>query len=114
MRIAEHYAIHPSGAEITNLDTKDTPIDVASFKEANFYLDITATSGTGQTLDIDIVTYDETGDDWYIIASFAQQTTTGNAVEYCSSNLGKKIAADIAIDGTNPSFTFSLTCDLKD
>ena len=92
-------------------NTHASPIDVSGFQEGVFFLEITA-SVAPTSLDVDIVTYDPYTDDWYVIASFAQQSGNGKAAPITlASYLGQKIAISWEMVGT--SFTFSVSGIVK-
>jgi len=83
------------------------------FQEGNFFLDVTAASGTTPTLDVVIETYDPKTNKWYTIITFTQATAVTNEMKEKTANLGKRIAIKYTIGGTSPSFTFKVSAMLK-
>lgn len=102
-----------SGVKGATGDTKATPVEVMHFKEATFFIDCSARSGTSPTLDVTVLTYDKSGDDWHVIATFTQLTAAGKEMKAVAANLGDKLAIIYAIGGTTPSFTFTVSAVLK-
>ena len=103
-----------SGTKIASGDTKLTPMKVGHRKGGLFFIKVSDVSGTSDpTLDVDIISYDEITDDWYVIGSFTQVTATGKEAIYIP-DVGKKIATQYAIADTNPSFTWKVSMILKD
>ena len=102
-----------SAARTTSSDNTSTPSNVKDYKEANFFLEVTAASGTNPTLDITVKTKDPISGEYHVIATFTQKTTTGREMKTLSANLGAVIAAFWVIGGTTPSFTFSIGMILK-
>lgn len=112
--------LHASSTETSSSNSSD--YDTEGIKDAIIFLDITAASGTSPTLDIDIKGKDPVGGDYTTLCSFAQKSSTGEAIVALgtgASNTGetddawenplpKTIRAEWTIGGTNPSFTFSL------
>lgn len=83
-----------------------TRSDDSGARDAHFHLKVTAKSGTTPTLDVDIV--HEAGGIDYVLASFTQ---IGDAVgeerikvENCPDN----VKAKWDLEGTTPSYTFSV------
>lgn len=72
----------------------------------NVYLNVTAASGTTPTLDC-VLQDSPDGTTWYTVASFAQKTTTGTEV-IRGVSCGNKVRISYTIDGTTPSFTFTV------
>lgn len=101
------------GTKTATGNTEATPLDVMHFKEGTFFIDCSAKSGTSPTLDVTVVTYDESGDDWHVIATFTQLTDVGKEMKAVAANLGAKIAIVYTIGGTDPSFTFTVSAVLK-
>ena len=102
-----------SGVRTASGDNTATPSDVKWAKEANFFLEVTAASGTTPTLDVTIKTKDPITGEYHTIATFTQKTTTGRELKTLSANLGTTIAVFWTIGGTTPSFTFSIGMILK-
>ncbi len=89
------------------------PVDVERFVELIALLEITANSGTGQTLDVKLQSAykDNPGaNDWYDLpqGAFTQVTTTNGKQIKQFTNFGKKIRAVATIAGTSPSYTFEV------
>lgn len=95
-------------------NTQSTYIKSKYSEHGTFFLDVTAASGTNETLDVTINVYDSVGDDWHLLATFDQKTTTGTDVGYVEYGLGDRLSVTYTIGGTNPSFTFSVAVLLKD
>lgn len=115
MRISKHYRLLHSAARTTSSNTRTTPTDVSGFREGNFKINCTAATGTNPTLDVSIDTWDETTNTWSSITTFTQLIATGSELKTVATNLGQSIAVSWVIGGTNtPTFTFSVSCDLKD
>jgi len=114
MRLSEIITLVPSAAYTASFDTKSAPYHVSGFAEADFYLDVTAKSGTTPTLDVSIIKRNTIDGKWYPLSVFAQQNTTASIEQDCPSNIGWDIAVDVVITGNTPSFTFSLVAVLKD
>lgn len=86
-----------------------------------FYLDVTATSGTTQTLDVDIEEQDLVSGKWFVVASFTQATTTvtnerilspspaNNGAPYPGGLPGRRYRVAYAVGGTTPSFDFTVS-----
>lgn len=102
-----------SGTAISSSNTKATPVQTGHRKSGLFFIKVSASGGTGSpTLDVDIITYDVKTDDWYVIGTFTQLTTTGSEAIYIPE-VGKKIAIQYAIADTNPTFTFKVSAILR-
>ena len=105
---------HASGAETVTGDSKATPVKVTQFKEAEFFLDVTAAGGTTKTLDVAIVTKDPISGKWFTLVSFTQATGVTTERKVVTGNLGAFLAAVWTIAGTgSPTFTFSIGAVLK-
>lgn len=79
------------------------------------YLDVTASSGTSETLDVTIVEVDPSNaTDVYTIITFTQATGVTNQRKTVNPLLGNLIQAKWTHGGTTPSFTFSLYLQLKE
>ena len=102
-----------SGTRTATGDNSATPSDVKWAKEGMFFLDVTAVSGTDPTLDVTIQTKDDTSGCWFPIATFTQKTAVGRELKSVSANLGSIIAVFWKIEGTDPSFMFSVGFILK-
>jgi hypothetical protein len=102
-----------SGTVTASGDTQSTPIITKWVREAVFFLDITAISGTGATLAIDLQTYNTLADKWHKLAEWEDKTATGTDEGFVTI-LGEKVAVDYTVSGTNPSITFSVTAHFKE
>ena len=95
-------------------DTKATPVKVTQFKEGEFFLDVTAASGTTPTLNVVIVTKDPISGKWFTLTSFTQATGVTTERKVVTGNLGAFLAATWTIGGTaTPTFAFSIGAVLK-
>lgn len=84
---------------------------VGNYKEASFYLNVTAASGT---LDVKIETKDPVSGEWFELAKFAQATAvTKERKADKTMDIGSTIRASYTITGEAPSFTFSLGAVVK-
>jgi hypothetical protein len=89
---------------------------IAPYREANFYLNVTAFSGTSPTLNVKIQTSDDGGTTWYdlmypnssIPVAFTQVVGITNQVLSVAGNIGDTIRAVSTIAGTTPSFTYAI------
>lgn len=99
----------PSAARTTSGSSGQ--IDCSFADEMLIFLDVTAVSGTSPTLDVSVKTLGPDGK-WYQIAQFTQRTTTGQEAK-AITNFGGDLKVDYTIDGTTPSFTFSVTAVAK-
>lgn len=103
-----------SGAVAANGDSKATPVNVKQLKEGEFFLDVTAVSGTSPTLNVVIVTKDPISGKWFTLVSFTQATGVTTERKVLTGNLGADLAATWTIGGTaTPTFTFSIGAVLK-
>lgn len=110
-----HNATLFSGEVGASGDTHLTPINTKYDREAIFFLNITAASGTSPTLDLTIKVYDETTNAWYTLATFTQKTGAGVDIGFVDTGLGENVALYYVVGGTaTPKFTFSLTANLKE
>ena len=105
-----------SGTDVTaSSNSRSNPVITRWSKEAIFFLDITAVSGTNPTLDVTIRIYDAGTAKWHLLATFTQKSSVTTDVGYVQYGLGDQVACDYAIGGTNtPTFTFKVTANLKD
>jgi len=94
----------------TEVDNKDDPIEVGPFKEATFFLNCTAFTGT--TLDVVVYTKDPAADKWHAIATFTQLSDVGNEMKTVAANLGDKIAYVITPVGAGDK-TLTLSANFK-
>ena len=78
---------------------------------ARLTLNVTASGGTGPTLDVDVETSSD-GSSWSTAGSFAQATGTGSQ-RLVVSNLDRFVRANWSIGGTGgPTFTFSVAGEM--
>jgi len=110
---AQEVTMLASAARTASGDTSTTPIDVKKYKEAIFFLDVTAVSGTTPTLDVKIRTKDPASGKWFDLVTFTQATGVTSEMKTVSGLLGSQIAVFYTIVGDTPSFTFSLGAVLK-
>ena len=103
--------IHPSKAE--TVDGASGVFDVSLFQEGNFFLAVTAKSGTDPNLVVDITTKDPVSGKWFSIATFTAATDVTSEMKPVADNMGRLIRAEWTITGTDPSFTFSVGVVLK-
>ena len=102
-----------SGTKTASGDTKLTPLKAGHRKDGSAFIKVTAVGGTSDpTLDVDIISYDEETDDWYVVGSFTQFTATGKQRIYIPAT-DEKLAIQYAIADSNPSFTFKVSVILK-
>jgi len=113
VQTAQEVTVLASAARTASGDTSATPVDVKKFKEAVFFLDVTAVSGTTPTLDVKIKTKDPVSGKWFDLVTFTQVTGVTSEMKTVSGLLGSQIAVFYEIAGTTPSFTFSLGAVLK-
>jgi len=109
--VVQQTTLHPSGAETATVTGSD--VDIEPLKAANFYLDVTAVSGTTPTLDVKIQEKDPVSGKYFDLVSFTQVTAVITQRKNYGSGagelLGKVIRFVATIGGTTPSFTFSLS-----
>jgi len=103
-----------SGTVTASGNTSATPITTKHGKEATIFLDITATSGTSETLDLTLKIYNSGASKWHTLATFDQKTATGTDVGYIDYGIGEKMAVYYVVGGTTPSFTFSINVGIKE
>jgi hypothetical protein len=119
-----------ASAARTATDVSDTLVGIERYTSAIVELDVTANSGTSQTLDVFVQTLLPDATTWQDLAHFAQFTTS-NATHVASivsggDSIGVANQSDLAaatikdfvlgdtwrvrfvIAGTNPSFTFAV------
>jgi len=109
-KLLSHDETLYSGTATSSSNSRSSPIITRWSKEAVFFLDITAASGT---LDVTIKVYDAGSAKWHLLATFTQKSSVTTDVGYIQYGLGDKIACDYTVSGGG-SFTFSLTVNLKD
>jgi hypothetical protein len=93
--------------------TNGTTFSVAEISSANFYLDVTASTGSTETLDVKIQGWDAVSGKYFDLVSFTQATgVTQERKNYGSDSgelLDKTLRYVATIGGTSPEFTFSLS-----
>lgn len=110
---ASEQTLLASAARTASGDTSATPVNVKRFKEANFFLDVTAVAGTEPTLDVAVKSKDPASGKWFDLVTFTQATGVTSEMKSVAGNLGSLIAVFYTIGGTSPSFTFSVGAVLK-
>jgi len=110
-----HKVLKASGQVSASGNTETDYVDVRSANQYGiFYLSVTAKEGTNPTLDVSVVTWDETSNSWFTLTSFTQATTSTTEMK-TSAYIGQRLAIVYTIGGTNtPKFTFSVSADLKE
>jgi len=96
-----------SGTVTSDGNTQSTPVKCRWAKEATFFLDVTALSGT---LDIEIQTKDSRTGKWHKLATFDQKNGTGTDEGFIEYGIGELLAVKYVVPG---SATFSLNVYLK-
>lgn len=100
----------------------DSGEEIPAFRGVHLVLDITASSGTDETLDVKLQRKDQLSGEWVDLTggAFAQKTGTGTddlviypgiaetANRSVSDVLTARWRAVATVGGTSPSFTFSL------
>ncbi len=110
---ASEQTLLASAARTASGDTSATPVNVKRFKEANFFLDVTAVAGTEPTLDVAVKSKDPASGKWFDLVTFTQATGVTSEMKSVAGNLGSLIVVFYTIGGTSPSFTFSVGAVLK-
>jgi len=103
-----------NGTATSSGNTYTTPIVTSYVQEASVFLKVTAVSGSNPTLDVEIMQYDRISDDWYLLGTFSQKSSTGTDVGQIPYGLGEKMAIKYTIGGTSPSFTFQVNTTMKE
>lgn len=91
--------------------------NIAAFKTAVFFLDVTAVPSpyTDETFDMVITEKDPESGKYFVIASFTQVTNAAASERLTVNPLfGSIIRYEATLAGTAPSYTFQLTAELKD
>jgi hypothetical protein len=124
-----HFEIIASGAQTASASGAGIP--VIGITEMAVFFDCTASSGTGETLDVFLQSSADAGVTWHDIAYEYAVTTDGDGTETAPTELDRdfvNLAADVAcidtvatyrifgnlirarwfIAGTTPSYTFSI------
>ena len=111
--------IFKSSGAVTAAATATTSwVDVGSFNEGYFWLDVTAFAArVDETLDVTIERFAENTAGYTTIATFTQVATTGAKTEeeLVTASLGGKIRARYITGGTwsSKTMTFSITGHVK-
>jgi hypothetical protein len=104
-----------SGTVGVSGNSRSTSISTRHAKEAVIYLDITAVSGTNPTLDVTLKLYDTLSENWFLLATFSQQSTVTTDLGALGYGLGERMAIDYVVGGTDtPTFTFSVNATFKE
>jgi hypothetical protein len=107
------YTVASTLANQTGEDQSTNTTAVTGYSSADFFiaqLDVTATSGTGESLDVKLQ-HSIDGSTWLDITNgdFAQKTATGTETIVLPDCVwGDYIRVNYAIAGTNPSFDFTV------
>ena len=104
--------MHLSGAETATGNTAEFG-EFSGAEFAAFYLNISAASGTNPTLDVTIEEQDPNSLQWFVVATFTQETGVATQRQVVNPLHGAKLRGVFTIGGTTPSFTFSLTALAK-
>jgi len=108
------YSGTVAGTTSVTVDTKLTPVDVMPFKEATFFVNVTAISGTNASLAFKIQTQDPVSLVWSDLVAFTAKTATGAEVKFVAANLGQKIALTMTLTGTGAiSITLTVAANFK-
>ena len=104
-----------SGTVTASGNSRSTPVSTKHVKEATIYFDITVVSGTDPTLDVTLKVHDLLGDNWFLLATFSQQSTVTTDLGAIGFALGEEMAIDYVVGGTDtPTFTFSVNATFKE
>jgi hypothetical protein len=92
------------------VDTKLTPTDVMPFKEASFFLNVSAFAGTNVI--VTVVSQDPVSLEWLTIVTFTTKTGTGSEKKDIAANLGSKIAVVVTPTGAGVK-TLTVSANFK-
>lgn len=82
--------------------------DLTRFIEGNFFVNVTAVSGSDPTLVIVIEMSPDNGSTWYTHSTLTTITGTGKSIK-AVTNFGNDVRISYTIGGTgSPSFTFTV------
>lgn len=110
-RVVYEDALFPSAIRTVTENGDDFG---SPYREVVFSLDITASAGTSETLDITIEEKDPISGIYTVIDTFPQQTGVAFVRRTLTSVIGSVLRARAVIGGTGgPSFTFSLGANGK-
>lgn len=88
--------------------------ELAAFRRGQFWLDVTAVSGTNPTMDVVVQEQDPISQKWFTVVTFAQQTGVTPATPIAPQTIdldGCNYRAQFTLGGTaGPTVTCSLTC----
>jgi len=102
-----------SGAVVAAGDTQSSPIRVSQFKEANFFLDITAIEGSTKEFTPTVYTKDPVSGKWFALVAFTMATAISSEMKIVAANLGEYISIAWTKNAATTSITFSLSAVLK-
>jgi len=85
----------------------------ANYDEVVGYLNVTASSGTSETLDINYQTSPDKGTTWYTHTSMTQATGATTERKVFTRPAGLRARLLCTIGGTSPSFTFTFHLEGK-
>lgn len=102
-----------SGAVTAAGNTQSTPVRVSQFKEANFFLDVTAIAGTTKQFTATVYTKDPVSGKWFSLVAFTQATDVTSEMKTVAANLGEYISIAWVKHADTTSITFSLSAVLK-
>lgn len=107
--------LHASAARTEDGDTKTSdPIRVSQFREANFFLDVTALPGTpSPTVIFKIYTKCPISGHWYVLDTFTTVTGVTTEMRNKTGNLGTHLAVGWDIGGDASGVTFSMGAVVK-
>jgi len=109
-----HTKILYSGTISASGNTTATYVDTKYDKEGIIFLNISAATGTNQTLDLTFKVYDEVSSTWHEIAHFDQKTAAGTDCGYIEYGLNDRMAVYYVLGGTaTPTFTCTISICLK-
>ena len=107
-------SLHDSGAETVDGNSDDVNVREQS-GPFSFVLDVTAQSGTTPTLDVDIEGKCPVSGKYVVLGSFTQ---VGDALSTQKVDISEIAFATIRaawdLEGTTPSYTFTLSMSAKD
>ena len=97
-----------TSAAITSTATSAAITPAAQSLSQEFNVIVTATSGTGQTLDVVVQESDDSGTNWYDVYHFPRITAVGQYRSPLIPLTGNRVRYVRTVAGTTPSFTMSL------
>ena len=102
------------GTVVSSGDNHDNPIFTDTASEVILFLDVTAVSGDGPTLVVNVETRDEISGKWFLIGNFDAKSGPTTDITYIINGLGEAISCSWVVTGVDPSFTFALNASIKD